>query len=53
VDDGQKVLAMVARTAMAKRCQARCNNGRGELEDADRDGRKYNSSLQLPVHVRF
>jgi hypothetical protein len=57
VDDGQKVLAMVARTAMAKRCQARCSSGRvevdrGELEEeADREGRKYNSSRQLPVHV--
>jgi hypothetical protein len=54
VDDGQKVLAMMARTAMASRCQARCSSGRvevewGELED--RDGRKYSSSLQLPVHV--
>jgi hypothetical protein len=60
VDDGQKVLAMVTRTAMASRCQARCSRGkvevdRGEVEeeDADREGRKYNSSRQLPVHVRF
>ncbi len=58
VDDGQKVLTMVARTAMARRCQARCSRGRVEVldrgalvEDADGDGRKYNSSLQLPVHV--
>jgi hypothetical protein len=56
VDDGQKVLATVARTAMAKRCQARCSSGRVEVDrgvDADREGRKYNSSRQLPVHVRF
>jgi hypothetical protein len=53
VDDGQKVLAMVAKTAMARRCQARCSRGKVEVdrgEDADREGRKYNSSLQLPVH---
>ena len=48
---GQKVVARVARTEMARRCQARCKRGKEEevlergrvevvLEGADREGRK-------------